>query len=225
MRSTRRGPSPSLVTLAALVPLGTLALLAACNRAPEEPAPVASSRAQEVVIAASRPSASAPAPKPVPRCVVETPADPGPVPSAVPAAACPRDPERAEPLPTVMLVAPEAVRGTTKIIAELAKTDRDRERGLMFRTAMAEDHGMLFDMGTHVVQGFWMKNTCLPLDMLFIDDDGLVVGLLENVPTLNLEERTVACPSSYVLEMNAGWARRHGVRAGQKILLPPTSGK
>ena len=53
-----------------------------------------------------------------------------------------------------------------------------------------------------------------------IDDDGVIVGILENVPTLNDAPRTVGCPSSWVLETNAGWSRRHGVRAGQKMKLP-----
>lgn len=105
--------------------------------------------------------------------------------------------------------------------AELARTPQESERGLMFRTKMAEDHGMLFDLGDRREHAFWMHNTCLPLDMMFVDDDGTIVGVLENVPTLNDEERTVGCPSSWVLEVNAGWSRRHGVRAGQRLTLPP----
>jgi uncharacterized membrane protein (UPF0127 family) len=219
-------PSGPLFALAALVTSAALPFAAACNRAPEEPAPVASSRAtaQEVSVPpAPRAVATAleaekadRADRPRERCIRPTPETAPPPVTAVPAAQCPKDPEHEGPLPTVTLTAAEATRGATKIEAELARSDRARERGLMYRTAMAEDHGMLFEMGAHV----WMKNTCLPLDMLFLDEDGTIVGLLENVPTLNLEERTVGCPSSYVLEMNAGWARRHGVRAGQKIALP-----
>jgi uncharacterized membrane protein (UPF0127 family) len=85
---------------------------------------------------------------------------------------------------------------------------------------MAPDHGMIFDLGVHKVQEFWMHNTCIPLDMLFLDDDGFVVGILENVPTLNDLPRRVPCASSYVLETNAGWARRAGVRAGMHARLP-----
>ena len=90
----------------------------------------------------------------------------------------------------------------------------------MFRTSMDADHGMLFDFGERNVQQFWMHNTCIPLDMLFVDEDGFIVGIVENAPTLNDESRGVGCPSRYVLEVNAGWSRRHGVRAGQHALLP-----
>jgi uncharacterized membrane protein (UPF0127 family) len=57
--------------------------------------------------------------------------------------------------------------------------------------------------------------------MLFVEDDGFVVGMVENVPTLSDDPRGVSCPSTYVLELNAGFARRYGVKAGQKIVLPP----
>jgi uncharacterized protein len=67
---------------------------------------------------------------------------------------------------------------------------------------------------------FWMHNTCIPLDLMFIDEDGLVVGIVENAPTLNDESRGVGCPSVYVLEVNAGWARRHGVKAGKHAIIP-----
>jgi uncharacterized membrane protein (UPF0127 family) len=56
--------------------------------------------------------------------------------------------------------------------------------------------------------------------MLFIDFDGLIVGIVENAPTLNDASRGVGCASRWVLEVNAGWARRHGVRAGQRIEIP-----
>jgi uncharacterized membrane protein (UPF0127 family) len=85
---------------------------------------------------------------------------------------------------------------------------------------MAEDRGMLFDLATREDHKFWMHNTCVPLDMLYLDEDGLIVGIVENAPTLNDEPRGVACPSRYVLEVNAGWSRRHGVRAGQSVPLP-----
>ena len=221
-------PSAPLLALAALLTAAAIPFAAACNRAPEEPAPVASSRAtaQEVTLppraaeAAPQGVTVAKAERPRERCIKPTADAPPPPVSAVPVAQCPKDPEHDGPLSTVTLTAAEATNGATKIEAEVARTDRAREKGLMFRTAMGEDHGMLFEMGAHLVHTFWMKNTCLPLDMLFLDEDGTIVGLLENVPTLNLEGRAVGCPSSYVLEMNAGWARRHGVKAGQKITLP-----
>jgi len=86
---------------------------------------------------------------------------------------------------------------------------------------MAEDHGMLFDLRTREDHKFWMHNTCIPLDLVYLDEDGLIVGIVENAPTLNDEPRGVGCPSLYVLVVNAGWAGRHGVKAGQSVQLPP----
>jgi len=138
-----------------------------------------------------------------------------------PAATCPRDPSPYT-LPVVTVQFPDAGReaGAVRVASELARAPKDTERGLMYRTAMEEDRGMLFDLGERKVQHFWMRNTCIPLDMIFLDDDGFVVGILEGVPVLNEADRSVPCPSAYVLEVNAGWARRHGVRAGQRAILP-----
>jgi hypothetical protein len=92
-------------------------------------------------------------------------------------------------------------------------------RGLMYRTSMADDRGMLFVFERRTVQRFWMKNTCIPLDMLFIDQDGLIVGIEENVPTLNTNSYQAGCPSLYVLEVNAGWCANNGVEPGQRVRL------
>ncbi len=107
-----------------------------------------------------------------------------------------------------------------KVDAELVRSEHDTTRGLMYRKHMDEEHGMLFDLREREDHHFWMHNTCIPLDMLFVDDDGLIVGIVENAPTLNNESRSVGCPSRWVLEVNAGWSRRHGVRAGQHLVLP-----
>jgi uncharacterized membrane protein (UPF0127 family) len=107
-----------------------------------------------------------------------------------------------------------------EVEAEVVRAPRDTERGLMYRTSMDEDRGMLFDLGEREDHKFWMHNTCIPLDMLFVDFDGLIVGIVENAPTLNEGTRSVGCASRFVLEVNAGWARRHGVRAGGFAKLP-----
>ncbi len=104
--------------------------------------------------------------------------------------------------------------------AEFVVSPHDTARGLMYRTSLAPDRGMLFDLGRRDDQKFWMHNTCIPLDLLYVDEDGLIVGIVENAPTLNDESRGVGCPSRFVLEVNAGWARRHGVRAGQHLTFP-----
>jgi uncharacterized membrane protein (UPF0127 family) len=120
----------------------------------------------------------------------------------------------------VRVAFPDAVEGSVAVDAELVSTEHDMARGLMYRTTMPEDRGMLFDLGTREDHKFWMHNTCIPLDLFYIDRDGLLVGIVESAPTLNDAPRGVGCPSAYVLEMNAGWARRHGVKAGQHIGLP-----
>ena len=106
---------------------------------------------------------------------------------------------------------------------EIAETPSTQERGLMYRTSMPPNDGMLFAFsGDPRVHTFWMHNTCIPLDMLFISQDGFIAGILENVPTLNDAPRSIPCPVSYVLETNAGWTRKHKVFAGQRVSLPPT---
>jgi uncharacterized membrane protein (UPF0127 family) len=79
---------------------------------------------------------------------------------------------------------------------------------------------MLFLFDAERDLSFWMRNTCIALDMLFIAADRVIVGIEENVPTLNDDSYAPGdCNSRYVLEVNAGWARRHGVRAGDKLIF------
>jgi uncharacterized membrane protein (UPF0127 family) len=107
-----------------------------------------------------------------------------------------------------------------RVDAELVRSEHDTMRGLMYRRSMAPDHGMLFDLRVREDHKFWMHNTCIPLDLLYIDVDGLIVGIAENAPTLSDDTIGVGCPSRWVLEVNAGWTRRHGVKAGQRVELP-----
>lgn len=186
-----------------------LALLG-CRRAPEElPPPSTVESAQSNL---GKPATTPPSPVP-------PPAPAAPVARVKPEKAknCPKDPEGSSLLPTLPITFAEA---NAKLDAEIAKNEHDVTRGLMYRTEMADDHGMLFKMPQRQEQIFWMRNTCIPLDMLFLDDDGTVVGVLADVPVLNEEQRTVGKPSRYVLETNAGWAEAHGVRAGMKAKLP-----
>jgi uncharacterized membrane protein (UPF0127 family) len=100
---------------------------------------------------------------------------------------------------------------------ELARTDEERARGLMNRRELAPEAGMLFLFAESEERAFWMKNTLLPLDMLFIDDGGRVVGLIERAEPLTTSPRDPGVPSRYVLEVNGGWAARHGVRPGDRV--------
>jgi uncharacterized membrane protein (UPF0127 family) len=149
------------------------------------------------------------------RCVRESPraakrsAPPSPDPR------CPADPERPAPLRTGKVTFSPG--DTIKV--EVAEKDHDRQRGLMFRPRMAGDHGMIFVFEEKSNHSFWMHNTCIPLDMLYLDDDGLIVGIEENTPTMSDETFDVGCDSRYVLEVNAGWTRAHGVTAGQRVRI------
>jgi len=109
--------------------------------------------------------------------------------------------------------------GAPTIAVELARTPDHRQRGLMYRTVLDPGSGMLFSWADEQPRRFWMHNTCLPLDMLFIAADGTIAGILEQVPTLNDEPRGVPCPAQHVLEVNAGYARSAGVRPGQRIRI------
>jgi hypothetical protein len=87
----------------------------------------------------------------------------------------------------------------------------------MFRTSLAEDAGMLFLFDESAEHTFWMANTFVALDMIFVDDDGRIVGLVERAEPGTTTARTVGVPSRYVLEVNGGWAKAHGVRAGDRV--------
>jgi uncharacterized membrane protein (UPF0127 family) len=89
----------------------------------------------------------------------------------------------------------------------------------MYRTELAPDAGMLFSWSGEAIRRFWMRNTCIPLDMLFIAADGTIVGIVEQAPVLSDAPQSIPCPARHVLEVNAGWARSHGVRPGQKVVI------
>ncbi len=82
---------------------------------------------------------------------------------------------------------------------------------------LPEERGMWFAMPTRQNHSFWMKGVLIPLDMIFVDEDAKVVGILEDVPPLSTAARSVGRPSRYVLEVNAGWARRHNVKVGDTV--------
>jgi uncharacterized membrane protein (UPF0127 family) len=103
------------------------------------------------------------------------------------------------------------------VTVELARTDPERARGLMHRTALAPDAGMLFLFDETSQHDFWMKNTLIPLDMIFISEDGRVTGVVARAVPGDLTPRTAGGPSRYVLEVNGGWAEAHAVGAGDRV--------
>jgi uncharacterized protein len=118
---------------------------------------------------------------------------------------------------TMATVLLHGVAGDTRVAVELAITDAQRQRGLMFRKQMNDDDGMLFLFEKQRPQSFWMKNTFLPLDMIFIDDSMKIAGIVENAEPQTLTPRGVPAPSRFVLELNAGLAQKWGLRAGQSV--------
>jgi len=103
------------------------------------------------------------------------------------------------------------------VSVELARTPGQRTFGLMYRGHLAEDAGMLFIFPAAQALKFWMKHTEIPLDMIFADSSGIVVGIVANATPYS--ERPVGpdAPAIYVLEVNGGFCTRHGVRAGDKM--------
>jgi uncharacterized membrane protein (UPF0127 family) len=116
----------------------------------------------------------------------------------------------------VVILEPEG-HPPAEVTVEIARTARQIQRGLMYREHMPPDHGMLFLMGPERIQSFWMRNTLISLDMIFIGKDMTVAGVVANTEPLTDTSRRVDRPSSYVLEVNAGWAAAHHVGAGTRV--------
>lgn len=118
-------------------------------------------------------------------------------------------------LPKVHLARADGTEASVTV--EVVRGEEELRRGLMHRRHLAPDRGMLFLMGEERVHTFWMKNTYIPLDMIFIGKDLTVAGIVRDVPPETLEQRYVDAPSVYVLEVNAGWTAKHGIDAGAKV--------
>ncbi len=117
------------------------------------------------------------------------------------------------------LVVRDAFGGAHRLTVEIADNSPLRTRGLMWRSELPDGTGMLFIFPAEVVQSFWMRNTLIPLDMLFVDQRIRVVGVVQWAEPQTLTSRTVGKPSLYVLEVPGGWTSRNGVRAGSTVEL------
>jgi len=104
---------------------------------------------------------------------------------------------------------------------ELAKTDAQKEQGLMYRESMPSDAGMLFFFDTTEPRTFWMKNTKIPLDMISLDENLTVTGIADNVPPCVSDPCAIypLAPGRYVLEINGGAANSSEIRSGSKAVL------
>lgn len=123
--------------------------------------------------------------------------------------------DQAQHLPTTTLGA-----GMYNIKAEVARSEQEHEIGLMFRTSMGNNEGMIFVFERAGQQCFWMKNTLIPLAVAFIADDGTVVNV-DEMKAQTLDPHCSTKPVRFVLEMNTGWFTKHGVKAGSKLSGEP----
>ncbi len=120
-------------------------------------------------------------------------------------------PVLAQPLPVVQLNA-----GMHLIRAEVAADFASRAQGLMYRTAMPSNAGMLFIFDQAGAQCMWMKNTLIPLSVAFIDEHGAVINVEEMAPQTE-DSHCARRPALYALEMNRGWFSARGIKPGSRI--------
>ena len=106
-----------------------------------------------------------------------------------------------------------------RVRVEVVTRPEEQARGLMHRQHLDADSGMLFVYTAEDRRYFWMKNTYIPLDMVFIGANRRIVGIVRNAEPLTAVRREVDAPSQYVLEVNAGFTQRHGIRAGSPVRL------
>jgi uncharacterized membrane protein (UPF0127 family) len=119
-------------------------------------------------------------------------------------------------IPTTRIVIATPV-GPAAVDAEVVSTRPMLEQGLMYRTYLPPDAGMLFLMDSEADHGFYMRNTYVPLDMIYIARDMTVAGVINNAVPFSERRRHVGRPSIYVLEVNGGWASQHYVMPGAQV--------
>ncbi len=110
--------------------------------------------------------------------------------------------------------------GSHEFSVEVMRSGPQRERGLMFRRYLPQDRGMLFDFGVERPIMMWMKNTYLPLDMIFIGRTGKVVGVAKDAEPLSEKIIPSGAPAYGVLEVNAGTAAQIGLKIGDSVRHP-----
>ena len=122
-------------------------------------------------------------------------------------------------LPTVTIDASGAEKVEVRV--EIADNPFERARGLMYRTALGEDRGMLFVFSKEQPLSFWMKNTYIPLSIAYIDSKGRITDILDMKPLDDKPPHYVSSePVQYALEVNQGFFEKHGVKVGDKAELP-----
>jgi hypothetical protein len=110
--------------------------------------------------------------------------------------------------------------GPQKFAIELALSGPQMEQGLMFRRSLAPGAGMLFDFKTPTNVTMWMKNTVIPLDMLFLDNSARIIAIHERAVPQSTDIIASPAPARYVIELNGGTATRLGIKPGDQTTSP-----
>ncbi len=126
--------------------------------------------------------------------------------------------QASEPVRQELVIATDE--GQRVFQVEIADEPQERSKGLMFRRKMAPEHGMLFDYGEEQPASFWMSNTYIPLDMIFVKADGTIESIAER--TTPMSERSIRSqgPVRYVLEINGGLSDELGIGPGDSVSGP-----
>ena len=106
--------------------------------------------------------------------------------------------------------------GPHPLRVEIAATDPEREKGLMFRRTMGANDGMLFIFDEPAYHSMWMKNTLIPLSVAFVDREGVILNILDMEPQ-TLDTHMSAGPSIYAIETNKGWFAQKKIKAGDRV--------
>jgi uncharacterized protein len=106
----------------------------------------------------------------------------------------------------------------SKIDIEIADNSDERATGLMYRDKLKEDQGMFFIFERESSQSFWMRNTVIPLDIMFINREGIIVKIHKNTTPFSEQSYPSVKPAMYVVEVNAGYSDRHNIKEGDKIV-------
>jgi uncharacterized membrane protein (UPF0127 family) len=107
-----------------------------------------------------------------------------------------------------------------RVSVEIADTTQKRSFGLMYRRDLPESHGMFFLFPREEPLSFWMKNTPLPLDIIFINTAHKIVSIAQNTMPFSEKPLPSGSPAQFVLEVNGGFCQRHGIATGDRVDLP-----
>jgi uncharacterized membrane protein (UPF0127 family) len=113
--------------------------------------------------------------------------------------------------------------GPHPLKVEVAATEPQRMQGLMHRTALGKDEGMLFIFDELAYHSMWMKNTLIPLSVAYVDDGGRILNILDMEPQ-TLDSHMAAGPARYAIETNKGWFAAKKIKAGDKVTGLPGAG-